>query len=322
MAKEMIEKWQGVINTVTIGATAQEGGSRSQAIQVGGETTLPFLFSEGKIPNKPVVAWEIWDIKPSDWPQELTKEFQDVWENPLDWAEKCVKIHNAKLLCVKLAGAHPDLGNKDADSEAKFISELLKRVDVPLIILGSTDDAKDNLVLPACCEASKGERCLFGDAVQDNYKTLVATVMADGHNIIAESPIDINIAKQLNILISDLGLPLEKIVINPTIGSLGYGLEYAYSIMERSRLAGLSGDKVVASPFICLVGQEAWRAKEAKARAAEFPQWGSESERGPLWEMVTATALLQAGADILVMRHPKAIEKVNNYIEKLMTVSI
>jgi acetyl-CoA decarbonylase/synthase complex subunit delta len=145
--------------------------------------------------------------------------------------------------------------------------------------------------------------------VQDNYKTLAAAVLADGHNIIAESPIDINIAKQLNILISDMGLSLERIVINPTIGALGYGLEYAYSIMERARLAGLSGDKTVANPFICFVGHEAWRAKEAKDDA--------QPQRGIAWEALTATALLQAGGDLLVMRHPKAIEKVNKYIEEL-----
>ncbi len=317
MAKELIEKWQGVINTVNIGATSQEGGSRSKVIKVGGESTLPFLFSEGNIPHKPVIAWEIWDIKPSDWPQELARDFQDVWDGPLDWAEKCSKQYQAELICVRLKGAHPDLNNKSADEQAKFISQLLKRVDVPLVILGCGDDEKDNLILPACSQAAKGERCLIGEAFQDNYKTLTAAVLADGHNIIAQSPIDINIAKQLNILISDMGLGLERIVIDPTIGALGYGLEYAYSIMERSRLAGLCGDKVVASPFICLVGQEAWRAKEAKATQQEFPQWGPESERGPIWEMVTATALLQAGADILVMRHPKAIEKVNKYIHDL-----
>ena len=158
----------------------------------------------------------------------------------------------------------------------------------------------------------------MGSAVQDNYKTLAAAALADGHNIVAESPIDINIAKQLNILISDMGLPLERIVINPTIGALGYGLEYAYSIMERARLSALSGDKMMSCPFLCLGGQEAWRAKEAKASLNEFPLWGPETERGIIWEAMTATALIQAGADILVMRHPRAIEKVNKYIENLM----
>jgi len=320
MNKElMIEKWSGVVNVVNLGATKEDGGTRKQVIKIGGQATLPFLFREAAIPHKPVIAFEIWDIAPIDWPQELVKAYGEAIKDPLVWAEKCVKGYQAQVLCIKLIGAHPDLGNKTADEEAKLIEQILKKVDVPLIILGCGDDAKDNMVLPACCEAAKGERCLVGSAVQDNYKTSTAAVLADGHNIIAESPIDINIAKQLNILISDMGLPLERIVINPTIGALGYGLEYAYSIMERARLAALAGDKTVAMPFICLVGQESWRAKEAKASSVEFPAWGPESERGIIWESITATALIQAGADILVMRHPKAIEKINKYIDNLMT---
>jgi acetyl-CoA decarbonylase/synthase complex subunit delta len=313
-----LEKWSGEVCTVTIGATQEEGGSRSHTIKIGGVSSLPFLFKEGALPHRPQIAFEIWDIPPSDWPQELMKTYGEALKDPLAWAQMCVKDYKAKSLCVKLQGSHPDAGNRSADEEAKFIGELLKKVDVPLIIAGCGDDGKDNLVLPACSEAARQEKCLVGSAVQDNYKTLVAAVLADGHNIIAESPIDINIAKQLNILISDAGLPFERIVINPTIGALGYGLEYAYSIMERARIAALSGDKSVAAPFICFVGQEAWRAKEAKASAAEFPLWGPESERGIAWEITTATALIQAGADLLVMRHPKAIEKVNKYLDELM----
>jgi len=312
------DKWQGEVSSVTIGATKDEGGSRGKAVKIGGQKALPFLFAEGSIPHKPVVAFEVWDIAPGDWPQELHRPYKDVLADSFAWADKCVKEYKAELLCVRLQGAHPDCGNKTVAEEAKFLAQLLELVDVPLIILGCGDDAKDNLLLPVCCEAAKGERCLIGSAVQDNYKTLVASVLADGHSIIAESPIDINIAKQLNILISDLGLALDRIVINPTIGSLGYGLEYAYSIMERSRLAALSGDKTIASPFICFVGQESWRAKEAKAPISEFPSWGQESERGIIWEALTATALIQAGADILVMRHPAAADKVRKHIDELM----
>jgi acetyl-CoA decarbonylase/synthase complex subunit delta len=242
MATElMLEKWSGKISTVTIGATKAEGGTRTHSIKIGGEGSLPFLFKEGAIPNKPQVAFEIWDTAPLDWPDELNKAYSDCYADPLAWAKKCVETYKAQSLCVRLLGAHPDFGNKSPQQEAQFIKGLLKTVSVPLIIVGCGDDAKDNLIMPACCEAAKGERCLIGSAVQDNYKTLVAAATADGHNIIAESPIDINIAKQLNILISDMGLPLERIVINPTIGALGYGLEYAYSIMERARLAALSG---------------------------------------------------------------------------------
>ena len=305
MAELMLEKWPGVVSVVSIGATKEEGGTRGYSIKVGGQKTLPFLFAEGTIPHPPVVAFEIWDIQPQDFPQELLRVFGDDLKDPLTWAEKCVKEHKAKLLCIKLQGAHPDFGNKDPDTEGKLISQLLKRVNVPLVICGCGDDATDNRLLPVVSEAARGERCLIGSVVQDNYKTATAAVLADGHNLIAESPIDINIAKQLNILISDMGLSLERIVINPTIGALGYGLEYAYSIMERCRLAALAGDKTVASPFIGFIGQESWRAKEAKLAA----------EDGIAWELVTATALLQAGADILVMRHPEAVKKISRYIE-------
>ncbi len=298
-----LEKWPGIISTVTIGAKKE--------VKIGGQNTLPLLFKEGGTPNKPRIAFEIWDIPAQDWPEELTSAYGGAINDPFAWAEKCVNEYQAQLLCVKMQGTHPDFGNKGAQEAAKFISTLLSKVKIPLVIIGSGDDAKDNLIMPDCSQAAKGERCLIGCAVQDNYKTLVAAALADGHSIIAESPIDINIAKQLNILISDMGLNLERIVINPTIGALGYGLEYAYSIMERARLAALSGDKTLAMPFICFVGQEAWRAKEAKAAA----------EQGIIWEAITATSLIQSGADLLVMRHPKAAQKVNSYIEALYSVN-
>lgn len=314
----VLEKWQGVVSEVTIGATKEQGGSRSGTVTIGGEKGLPFLFSEGKIPHRPCIAFEVWDSAPEEWPQELIRHYQDVLQDSLSWADKCVREYGAKALCVRLMAAHPDLGDRTPQQEAKFIEALLKRVNVPLVIIGCGDDAKDNLVLPACAEAARGERCLIGSAVQDNYKTLVAACLADGHSIIAESPIDINIAKQLNILISDMGLGLDRIVINPTIGALGYGLEYAYSIMERARLATLAGDRMMSSPFICFVGQESWRAKEAKAPEREFPGWGQQDERGVIWETLTACALIQAGADLLVMRHPTAAARVDGYIESLM----
>ncbi len=304
----MMEKWPGDVSVVTIGATNNEGGSRNHSIKIGGEKSLPCLFNEGAIPNKPKIAFEVWDTLPLDWPEELKQPYGASLNNPIDWAKKCVQDFKAESLCVRLQGAHPDFGDKSAEEEAGFVKKLLKAVNVPLIIVGCGDDSKDNLILPACSEAAKGERCLIGSSVQDNYKTITASVLADGHTIIAESPIDINIAKQLNILISDMGLPLERIVMNPTIGALGYGLEYAYSIMERARLAALSGDKTLGRPFICFVAQESWRAKEAKMDIVE---------QGIIWEILTATALIQAGADLLVMRHPEAINKVNKYINNL-----
>ncbi len=310
MTQELVyKKWSGKINEVTL-------GKEPSTIKIGGEQGLPFLFKEAKIPNTPQIAFEIWDIPPADWPHELLRYYQDVLNSPLDWAKKCFREYGAGIICLRLLGAHPDLGDKSPSEEAKLIEDLLKQVPLPLIILGCGDDAKDNEVLPICCQAARGRSCLIGNATQDNYRTLAVAVLADGHNLIAESPIDVNIAKQLNILIADMGLPLEKIVINPTIGALGYGMEYAYSIMERARLAALSGDKTLAMPFICFVGDEAWRAKEAKATEEDFPQWGAQTPRGIMWEAVTAATLLQAGADLLVMRHPKAVDCVKKYIKQ------
>ena len=302
------EKWTNKINTLKIGAAKEEGGTRTSTITVGGEGTLPFLFDEGDMPNPPVIAMEVLDVAPKDWPPALSDNFKDVLSDPVKWSEKCVSKYGARIIALKLQSTHPEWGDASPEKAAKTVKSVLSAVGVPLILLGSGDQEKDNVVLAKCSEAAKGERCLIGNAVEKNYKTLTVSCLADGHNIIAESPIDINIAKQVNILIHDMGLPLDRIAIYPTTGSLGYGMEYAYSIMERARLAALSGDKTVASPFICFVGQEAWRAKEAKV----------SSGQGMIWEAITATALLQAGADILVMRHPKAIEKVNKYIEELV----
>ncbi|MFA5276498.1 MAG: acetyl-CoA decarbonylase/synthase complex subunit delta [Candidatus Omnitrophota bacterium] len=296
------------VSTITIGAVKSEGGSRSNSIKIGGEESLPCLFKEGAISNKPQIAFEVWDIAPTDWHSGLTGEYGEDLDDPILWAEKCAREFKANSICVRLQGAHPDSLNKSPNEEADFIKRLTDRVKLPLIIIGCGDDLKDSLLLPACSEAVKGEKCLIGSATQDNYKAIAVSALANGHSIIAESPIDVNIAKQLNILISDTGMPLEEIAINPTIGALGYGLEYAYSIMERARLAALSGDKTLASPFVCLVGQEAWRAKEAKTE---------DVNQGIIWEVLTATALIQAGADLLIMRHPKAIEKVNKYIDNL-----
>lgn len=312
------EKWTNRINELVIGASKKEGGARTSCVTVGGEDTLPFLFDEGEMPHRPVIAMEVLDLLPEDWPEVLKRPFGDCLSEPAKWAKRCVEEYKAELICLKLQSIHPDWGNSSVDKAAKTVESVLEAAGVPLIIVGCGDDDKDNLVLPRCCEVAKGENCLVGDAMQDNYKTLTAACLADGHSIIAESPIDINIAKQLNILISDMGFEPKRIVINPTIGALGYGMEYAYSIMERARLAALSGDKLLAMPIICFVGQEAWKAKEAKALSSEHPEWGSEIERGPLWETITAVAMLQAGADILVMRHPKAVESVRKTIDELM----
>lgn len=306
------------INEVTFGATEDEGGTRSKTITVGGHSTLPFLHFEADIPNQPVVGMEIMDKAPDNWPEVLEEPFSDVYDDPVNWAKKCVDEYGADFINLRLKGTNPNGADRSPEEAARTVEEVLEAIEVPLIIWGSGEDEKDNEVFTACSPAAAGEKCLLGTITEDNYKTLSALCKADGHKLIAESPVDINIAKQVNTLAMDAGFEVENIVIFPDSPSLGYGIEYVYSIMERSRLAGLKGDKLMAQPLLANIGNEAWGVKEAKATQEEKPNWGEETKRGPLWEATTAYMYLQAGADILIMYHPKAVKETKRYIDELM----
>lgn len=312
------EKYRSKVGEVVLGATAEQGGTRAYTITVGGESTLPYLHFEGEIPNRPVVALEVWDVAPSDWNPCFGPFYGDVFNNPAAWAKKCVEEFGADLIVLRLKGADPDIKDASPEDCAKVVKDVLAAVGCPLIVIGCGKAEKDSQVLPAVAEAAAGENLLLGVAEQENYKSLTAACMVHKHNIIAQSPIDINICKQLNILITEMNLPANRIVIDPTIAALGYGIEYGYSIMERARNGALGGDAMLAMPTIGNVGFEAWRTKEANASAADFPGWGEQETRGILWEATTATALLQSGLDILVMRHPKAVKLIKQNIDELM----
>jgi acetyl-CoA decarbonylase/synthase complex subunit delta len=189
---------------------------------------------------------------------------------------------------------------------------------VPLILWGCGDFGKDNNLIPVLSQAAAGERCLLGSAVQDNYKTIAASSLADGHLVITEAPLDIQIGKQVNILVTDMGVQPENIVMYQTTGGLGYGVEYAYSIMERTRLAALTGDRMLSMPMLAVVGSECWKTKEAKLSTEEAPEWGDPAVRGPMWEAATANLFLHGGTHILVMWHPLAVAEVKRTIADLM----
>ncbi|AGA69366.1 CO dehydrogenase/acetyl-CoA synthase delta subunit (corrinoid Fe-S protein) [Desulfitobacterium dichloroeliminans LMG P-21439] len=311
------ERYQNKVGEVIIGATAAEGGTRTSVIKVGGDAALPFLHFEGKIENRTVIAMEVTDIPPA-WNDIIKSQFGDVLNDPAAWAKRCVEECHADMIYLKLIGASPEGENRSPEECAKVVKDVLAAVGVPLIIVGCEDPEKDNELMAAIAEATAGENLLIGIAEQDNYKSIAAAAMVHKHNVIARSPLDINICKQLNILISEMGLPLNRIVIDPMIGGLGYGIEYAYSIMERARLGALANDKMLSMPMICTVGYEANRAKEANAAEEEFPGWGDLNDRAILWETLTATALLQVGASILLMRNPAAVRLVQQNINDLM----
>ncbi|MBU1006077.1 MAG: acetyl-CoA decarbonylase/synthase complex subunit delta [Candidatus Omnitrophica bacterium] len=314
----LIEKWQDKITEVRIGATKEQGGTRGKNITIGGETGIYFIKDEDKCPNPPAIAMEVWDMEPSEaWSETLKSCFGAALKDPAEWAKMCVEKFSADMICLRLAGTNPDTKNDSPEKAGKTLEKILKAVSVPLVVIGGSSPEKDNEVMVHCAEVSRGENCLFGIATQENYKTLAAACLSGGHSIISEAPIDINIAKQLNILICDMQFPADKIVIHHATGALGYGLEYTYSIMERTRLAGLSGDKMLSMPMISFVGHETWRTKEAKSGDETAKEWGSAKDRGILLESATAAAYINVGADILVMNHPKAVEETKKMITKL-----
>jgi acetyl-CoA decarbonylase/synthase complex subunit delta len=312
---EVKESFASSVNRVTLGATKDSGGTRTSTITVGGARNVVYGGSVEEAGEKPVIAIDVLDSRPKDWPDILAQHYQDVMDRPGDWAKKCIEQFGADLICLKFDGIHPDKGDLDAAHAVKVTDEVLKAVGVPLILWGSGYDEKDNQVMPKVSEAAKGENALIGTVTEDNYKALTAIALADNHNLITEAPLDINIGKQVNILASDMDFPLEKIVTFQDTGALGYGIEYSYSIQERQRLAALGGDKIMAMPAICDVGYESWRSKESKLEDA--PGWGDVKDRGPMWEATTAICLLQAGADIIRMRHPRAIATVKNFINQI-----
>ena len=314
---EVKEKWTAKINEVTIGATKEEGGTRGKVITVGGQSTLPFLTFEGELPHKPVIAGYIADVVP-EWPGVLTDAIGGEVNNPVEWAQKSVSEFGVDCISLKLLGADPAGANKSADDCAKVVADILKAVDVPLIIWGCGDDEKDSQILPECSQAAKGENCLIGSAKETNYMTIVAICKADKHKIISEAPVDINIGKQVNILLQDAGYDLKDVVMFQTTAALGYGFDYVYTILERARIAGLKGDNLMAMPQICDVGGEVWRIKEASVDDDILPGWGKLAKRGPAWEATCAGVYLQAGADILVMAHPEAIKNIQKTITNLL----
>jgi acetyl-CoA decarbonylase/synthase complex subunit delta len=306
-------KWTGKVHEVTLGATREQGGSRGRTVTVGGHSTLPLLTFEGETPHRPAVAGMVCDVVP-DWPDVLKQAIGKEIGSAAEWAQKCVETFGADLISLRLLGADPTGANKSAADCARVVESVLKAVPVPLILWGCGDDEKDNEVLPECSQAARGENCLIGSAKQSNYMTVVAICKADKHKIVAEAPVDINIGKQVNILLQDAGFDLRDVVMFQTTASLGYGFDYVYTIIERARIAALQGDALMQSPQLCDVGKEVWRIKEAVSDEDVLPGWGALAKRGPLWEAACADVYLQAGADIVVMAHPVAMDVVNETI--------
>lgn len=306
------EKWSGKIGEVVIGATKEEGGTRGKKIIVGGTHVLPFMNFEGEMGNKPPLAIEVLDILKEGYPK-LVRKFMPENYDPIEWAKICVNEYNADLICLKLISTNPEEENTSVEEAVEKVKAILKAVSVPLMIYGCGDAEKDAKVLEACAKAAEGERCVIGKAEEASYKSIAAASMAYGHMLIGFSNLDINLAKQLNILLTDFDVKKENIIMDPLMAGVGYGLEYSYSVIERVRLAALMGDSMLQLPIIC-DSSSAWNARES---FEENPDYGDVEKRGLLWETATATSALMAGADMLILRHPLALKSIRKTIDDL-----
>jgi len=294
-------------------------GKDQSEVVVGGDKALPFHAFEGPIPNRPIVAMEVYDAQPSNWPESVAKHFSDVWDNPSKWAQKCVQQYAADAICLQLRSINPDAGNMQPDDAASMVQEVRESVEVPLIVYG--DGPLENIAeaMKKVAEVNQDTNLLIGWAEEDSYKTIAAACMGYNNNVVSLNPLDVNIAKQLNILLTQLGLPPERIVMDPSTTGLGYGIEYCYSCMERLKIAALlQDDKMTQMPMICNIAPEVWKVKEVKESEKDYPQWGDLEQRGINWETISVMSTLLAGANIVVMRHPKAVEIIKETIEKLL----
>lgn len=303
------KKWAGTVRAVTLGA-----GSR-QPLTVGGGAGLPLHTFEGGFPHRPLLALEVTDVDPLRWVEAARKPWHEALGQPAVAARRAVEEFGADLVMLHLMGTHPDQGDRTPEQAAADVRAVLGSVKVPLIVKGPGAGRKQNDVLARVAEECHGEGLAIHSACQEDYKTLAAVAVAYGHVLVAESPIDMNIAKQLNILLADSNVDLNRALIDPLTGALGYGLEYTYSVMERIRLAALGGDAMLSSPMICLVGPEAWKAKEVKVSGGKESLWGEAQERGINWEVATALALIEAGAEIVVLRHPSSLARLRKQLD-------
>jgi len=294
-------------------------GSKNSAVKLGGEESYPFHLFEGEMPNPPKIAMEVWDYDPSEeWPAAAVEPFKDVISSPDAWAKKCVEECGADMIVLQLKSTDPNGMDRGADEAAEVAKKVSDAIDVPLIVWGTANNQKDEDVLKKISEICEGKNVALGPVEEGNHKGVGASALGYGHAIVASSPIDVNLAKQLNILLGNLGVKTNKIVVDPTTGGLGYGLEYSYSVMERIRMAALTQeDDKLQVPMINNIGNEVWKSKEAGQSLDEAPTQGDPEKRGILMESVAAVGYLMAGCDIAILRHPETVRLTREFI-KLM----
>lgn len=304
-------RYSGKIKEITIGA-----GDKTAT--VGGRDCYPFHIFEGSMPRRPIIAMEIWDMEPEGWPEAAIEPFKDVTSDPPAWAKKCVDEYGAQVIVVQLKSTDPNAADIPADDAADLAKKIVDAVSVPVVFWGTAVNEKDEQVLKKIAEVCEGKNVSLSPVEEAIHKGVGASALGYRHTVVASTPIDINLAKQLNILLGNLGVKDEHLLVDPTTGGLGYGIEYAYSVMERISQAGLTQeDDKLQIPMINNLGNETWRCKEAGMPKDELPIMGEPGRRAVLMEAVGAVCYLLAGSDILIMRHPEAIKLAQEMINEL-----
>jgi acetyl-CoA decarbonylase/synthase complex subunit delta len=304
-------KYSGKIREITL-------GKGDKAVTVGGESCYPFYLFEGDMPHLPRIAMEVYDCPPEEWAPAALEPFAGVTDDPVAWAKKCISDYGAEMICLQLVSTDPNGLDRGAEEAAQVVKQVASAIDVPLIVWGTANHDKDSEVLRLVAEGCQDKRLVIGPVEEGDHKKIGASAIAYQHTVAASSPIDINLGKQLNILLGNLGVPDELLIIDPTVSGIGYGIEYCYSVMERMRMAGLAQqDDKLQFPIVCNVAKEVWKTKEVHIPTEEDPTLGDARKRGILTEAMSAMILLLAGGDVMVMRHPEAIKLVREMIAEL-----
>ena len=298
---------------------AVEIGTGDKAITIGGENVLPLYSFDAEIANAPKIGVEILDTGFENAPAGL-KAFYEGCTSMADMAKKAATIEGASFICLHFEGADPNGADRSIDecvADAKAVAEA---VDLPIVIMGCKNNEKDSDLFNKCSEALQGKNILVLAAKEETYKAVGASAgLAYGQKVGAESSVDINLAKQLNVLLTQLGVKQDSIVMHVGTAAAGYGFEYVVSTMERIRLAALGqNDNTLQMPVMTPVASEAWNVKEAMASEADMPEWGDVETRGIDMEVVTASAVLAAGTNAVILRHPQSIATVSKLINALM----
>ena len=309
-----VQKYPGQIAEVTLGATKSQGGTRGKSITIGGEKSPAFYTFENPTINSPIISLDVFDSKVPI-PKAVKTNFNDAIEDPVSWAKYAVDKFGANMITLHLVSIDPLNPKPSTPAEAaKTVENVLQAVDVPIVVGGCGDPKKDLAVFEKVTAAAEGERLLISTVTLDmDIEKSANLVKKYGHVALAFSPMDLNQARELNRRLLEF-LPKEQIIMDTTTAALGYGLDYAYTIMERARLAGLMGDPELQQPMSSGT-TNAWAAREAWQTMD--PQWGDKALRGPLWETITGLTLLLAGVDLFMMLHPAAVRTLRNTVKRL-----